>query len=192
MPLFAIRADFQAFALQRIIKPRRKSSFWNILKLASSNAASLGPDTIYVGDESDSTVKSFSAQTGEPGAFVTQNTGHLVGPMGLLIAGPELIVVNQNVDLPLNGEILQYQLKDGSFASAWVPSSDPNAPFAPRGAVLLNGVLYVANLTSVLSSQAGSKAAVVRTRSREISIGGCEPTAKASFSAAFEPSPNRS
>ena len=34
-----------------------------------SNAASLGPDILYVGDESDSTVKSFSAQTGEPGAF---------------------------------------------------------------------------------------------------------------------------
>lgn len=123
---------------------------------SSSNAASLGPDILYVGDESDSTVKSFSAQTGEPGAFVTQNTGRLVGPMGLLIAGPELIVVNQNVNLSLNGEILQYQLKDGSFAGAWVPSSDPNAPFAPRGAVLLNGVLYVANLTSVPDGTPGA------------------------------------
>jgi hypothetical protein len=65
-----------------------------------------------------------------------------------LIAGPELIVVNQNVStdpsVQPNGEILQYQIKNGTFAGAWVPSGDSNAPFAPRGAVLKDGVLYVA------------------------------------------------
>jgi predicted small secreted protein len=127
------------------------------LLTSSSNAAGLGPDILYVGDEIDNTVKSFSAQDGKKGAFVTQNTtGRLVGPMGLLIAGPELIVVNQNVNLPLNGEILQYQLKDGSFTGAWVPSSDPNAPFAPRGAALKDGIIYVAEFVADNSGTPGA------------------------------------
>jgi hypothetical protein len=121
-----------------------------ILWGSHSKAADLGPDILYVGDESDNTVKSFSAQNGASldgpkGAFVTRNSGSLRGPMGLLIAGTELIVINQDVNQPVNGEISQYQLKNGSFAGAWIPKSDPNAPFAPRGAALKNGVLYVAN-----------------------------------------------
>jgi len=46
---------------------------------------------------------------GSNGAFVTPSGG-LRGPTGLLIAGPQLIVVNQNVNLPIGGEISQYQL----------------------------------------------------------------------------------
>jgi hypothetical protein len=118
--------------------------------LPAAKAKGLGPDTLYVGDASDNTIKSFNADglslDGTRGAFITQPSGDLHGPRGLFIAGPELIVVNQNQDQPsLNGEILQYQLKDGSFTGPWVPKTDRDAPFAPRGAVSKNGVLYVAN-----------------------------------------------
>src|SRR5438874_9872168 len=83
--------------------------------LPAAKAQGLGPDILYVGDASDNTIKSFNADTaasldGAKGAFVTQGSGDLRGPRGLFIAGPELIVVNQNQGQPsLNGEILQYQ-----------------------------------------------------------------------------------
>jgi hypothetical protein len=114
-------------------------------------AQGLSPDTdiLYVGDASDNTIKIFRASDGASlnganGAFVTPSGG-LRGPTGLLIAGPQLIVNNQDVNLPIGGEISQYQLNNGSFAGRWVARSDPNAPFAPRGAVIKNNVLYVAN-----------------------------------------------
>src|SRR6266851_8397155 len=94
---------------------------------SAAKAQGLGPDILYVGDASNNTIKSFNADTGASldganGAFITQRSGDLHGPRGLFIAGPELIVVNQNQDQPsLNGEILQYQLKDGSFTGPWVP-----------------------------------------------------------------------
>jgi hypothetical protein len=108
-----------------------------------------GTDILYIGDASDNTVKIFRADNGKSlnganGAFVTRSGG-LRGPRGLFIAGPELIVVDQNVNLPFGGQISQYQLSNGSFAGTWVPKNDSNAPFAPRGAVSKNGVLYVAN-----------------------------------------------
>src|SRR3981081_4223357 len=111
-----------------------------------SDAFDLGPDILYVGDQGDNTVKSLSAKDGAKGVFVTQGT-ELHGPTGLLVAGGELVVVNQNAGQPSNGEILQYLLRDGSFAGPLVSKTDPNAPFAPRGVVLVNGVLSVANLT---------------------------------------------
>ena len=111
--------------------------------------AALGPDTLYVGDVADGTVKSFSAENGSPASFTTQR-GQLKGPMGLFTAVGDLVVVNQNFNRPLNGEILQYLLRDGTFAGPLVDHRDADAPFAPRGVVLLNGlkgVLYVANFT---------------------------------------------
>jgi hypothetical protein len=127
--------------------------------LPAAKAQGLGPDILYVGDESDDTVKRFDADTGAPidanGAFINNTQcapGDLLcplhGPMGLLIAGAQLIVVNQEVNQPVNGEISQYLLNNGSFAGALVPNNDQNAPFLPRGAVLKNGMLYVANFVT--------------------------------------------
>ena len=58
----------------------------------------------------------------------------------------QLLVVNQNVELPSNGEIDRYNAKTGAVLSPLVPASDPNAPFAPRGMVVNGNVVYVANL----------------------------------------------
>jgi len=128
---------------------------------AAAVAQALGPDTdiLYVGDGSDDTVKIFRASdgtslNGASGAFI-KSSGGLHGPMGLLIAGPELIVDNQDVNLPISGEISRYQLNNGSFAGTWISKSDPNAPFAPRGAVIHNGVLYVANMVTQANTPGG-------------------------------------
>jgi hypothetical protein len=115
------------------------------------NAAGLGPDILYVGDAGDNTVKRFSTANwssldGSKGVFV--KGASLTGPRGVLIAGSLLVVINQNVNQPQPGAVLQYFLNTGSFAAAWVAQSDPNAPFVPRGAVIKNGVIYVANFVA--------------------------------------------
>jgi hypothetical protein len=121
-----------------------------------SGVAGLSPDTdfLYVGDQGDNSVKRFNAENGKPDeTFIVPTPGDeaLNGPRALLIAGGELIVVNQNVDQPplqpINGEVRQYILRTKAFAGSLVSSTDPHAPFVPRGAVLINGVLYVANFT---------------------------------------------
>jgi hypothetical protein len=129
------------------------------------SAAGLGPDILYVGDAGDNTVKRFSTAgwsslDGSKGAFVTQGSGSLTGPRGLLIAGSQLVVINQNVNQPQPGAVLQFFLKNGSFPGAWVPQSDPSAPFAPRGAAIKNGVIYVASFVAD-NSNSGTPGAVL-------------------------------
>jgi hypothetical protein len=140
-------------------------------------------DILYVGDARDNTVKIFRADDGRSvnganGAFVTPSGG-LRGPRGLLIAGPELIVVDQNVNLPFGGQISQYQLNNGSFAGTWVPKNDPNAPFAPRGAVSKNGVLYVANFVD--DPDLGTPGQVLAFAGNGDFLGTLAPPAKASI-----------
>ncbi len=116
-------------------------------------------DSLYVGDQTDrfasgNTVKRFDAETGAfLGAFVTSNSGGLHGPRGLIFSQRgegergDLLVVNQNQDLPLNGEVLRYDGKTGAFLKALIPATNPNAPFTPRGMVLWDHrVLFVADL----------------------------------------------
>ena len=110
-------------------------------------------DILYAGDIASNTVRRFNAETGSrisggssSGVFVQSGSGGLVGPMGLLAKSGKLIVVNQNVDLPKPGEILRYKLNDGAVDGALVPFSNDHAPFAPRGIVILRGIIYVATL----------------------------------------------
>lgn len=109
--------------------------------------AKLGPDILYVTDEADGTVKSFSAKDGTRLGFTTQQGG-MRAPMGLFVAGGELVVVNQNADKSFPGEILQYLLRNGNLAGPLVDQHDQDAPWAPRGIVLLKGVLYVSSISS--------------------------------------------
>lgn len=105
-------------------------------------------DSLYIGDAADDSVKRFDAQTGEYlGTFVAPTSGGLHGPRGIVFRNPgQLLVVNQNVDQPFAGEVLRYNGKTGTFLDKTVPSSDPNAPFAPRGMVIKDNVLYVADV----------------------------------------------
>jgi hypothetical protein len=116
----------------------------------AARAGSVQGDFLYVGDPGDNTIKRYDAQTGAYlGVFVPTTDGSVVldGPNGVLLAG-NLLVANQNLGLPINGEIDQYCSVNGSSLGALVPSSTPNAPFAPDGIILGpdKRTLYVADL----------------------------------------------
>jgi hypothetical protein len=136
-----------------------------LLLKASIPFAIADSDILYVSDSAqpplsadNSAVKRFNANTGQPvgggnsaGVFFAPvglgvpGSGGLYGPRGLFAESNSLFVVNQNQDLPKAGEILRYRRNDGVFETALVPSTNPDAPFAPRGMVSWRGVIYVAD-----------------------------------------------
>ena len=105
-------------------------------------------DILYVGDSGDNSVKKFDATTGAYlGTLVPPGGGGLDGPRGMIFQNPgKLLVVNQNVDQSFNGAILRYNSRTGAPEKDVVSSSDPNGTFAPRGMVLRDGVVYVADV----------------------------------------------
>jgi hypothetical protein len=104
-------------------------------------------DVLYIGDGGDDSVKRFNAKTGAfLGHLVEPGIGRLHGPRGLVFIGGKLAVVNQNVETPFNGEVLQYRKESGDFLGALVSASDPDAPFVPRGLIRGPGrTLYLAD-----------------------------------------------
>jgi hypothetical protein len=89
----------------------------------------------------DDSVKFFDAHTGArlPGLGVRPNTG-LVGPAGMLFPdGPwhGLLVVNQNQYQPYPGEVRHYD-PGGRRLPDYVPATARNAPWAPRGAIVVD------------------------------------------------------
>ena len=104
-------------------------------------------DTLYIGDIADNTVKAFDAEKGDfKGEFVKKGNSPIKGPMGLIFnSDGDLLVSNQNAGANKRGEFLKFDGKTGNFLGALVPHNDPNAPFAPRGIVLLKvkDVLFV-------------------------------------------------
>ena len=113
-------------------------------------------DSLYIGDLIDDTVKAFDALTGEfQGLFVKKEAkGKIRDPQGLIF-NPEgnLLLANQNEGTQKAGEIRKHDGATGAFLGALVSHSDKNAPFVPRGIVLLKGivpekdVLFVADIT---------------------------------------------
>lgn len=115
---------------------------------AAPDASATESDFLYVGNAADDSVEKFDATTGaDLGTFVQPGSGGLHGPRGLLYEG-NLLVSNQNVNQPTNGEIDQYSHVDGKFLRAIVPLAHPNAPFSPDGIIRSsdNRTLYVADL----------------------------------------------
>jgi hypothetical protein len=111
-----------------------------------STGTSAVAETLYIGDGTDNTVKKFDPTTGAyEGVLVSSGSQSLQGPRGLIFRNDgELLVVNQNVNLPINGAILRYNGIAGDPLGALVSASDPHAPFAPLGMVLgANHTLYV-------------------------------------------------
>jgi hypothetical protein len=111
-------------------------------------------DVLYVGDGGDNSIQRFDAQTGASlGTFVPRSEGGLHGPRGMVFDGAgNLLVVNQDVNLPINGRIQKYDGDTGSFLGRVVDQNDPHSPFAPRGMVLQGNVLYVANFMGATSA----------------------------------------
>jgi outer membrane protein assembly factor BamB len=118
-----------------------------------------GHDVLDIGDTGDNSVKQFDARTGAYlGTLVAPGGGGLDGPRALILRNNgQLLVVNQNIDLPSNGEIDRYNAKTGAFLGALVAASDPNAPFAPRGMVVKGNIVYVANLQDNTDSTANGE-----------------------------------
>jgi len=113
-------------------------------------------DFLYIGDASDNTVKRFNAFTGKfLGIFVTSGSGGLLGPQGLIFNDKgNLLVSNQNIGLPQNGNILKYNRHTGAFLDELVSSFQEGSPFAPHGIVLSNNnVLFVADTESPSSNE---------------------------------------
>ena len=126
------------------------------LAAAAALLGALGPqsaradDVLYIGDGGDNTIKSFNATTG---AFQAASDGPVIsglaGPRGLVKSGGELLVVNQNVNLPIPGEVLRYSAATGAFLGALISATDKDAPFAPDGLVLgLDDDLFIGNVTT--------------------------------------------
>lgn len=110
------------------------------------------PDSLYIGDASDNTIKHFDATFDATasadnfqGIFAK---GGIKGPMGLVFDQQEnLIVSNQNVGTSTRGELLLYEGSTGALKQRIVANSDRNAPAIPRGIVLSSDIIYVAEFT---------------------------------------------
>ncbi|MNZ67235.1 hypothetical protein D3C78_854730 [compost metagenome] len=108
-------------------------------------------DYLYVGDQADNTVKRFDAETGGfLGDFVRRGTGHIKGSRGIIFNSfGDMLVSNQNVGTEKSGELLKYDGMAGDFLGALVRHNDRDAPFAPGGIILKDGILFVADQASV-------------------------------------------
>src|SRR4051794_31828636 len=83
-------------------------------------------DTLYIGDLGDNMVKRFDATTGTRDAGFS--TSGLLGPNGMVIDGDRLLVVNQNVNTHLHGEVLAFDKENGNALGPVIAQSDKNAP----------------------------------------------------------------
>src|SRR5262249_37939400 len=109
-----------------------------------------------INHSANDSVQSFDAGTGASlGTFVS-GADSLKGVRGLIFDGAgHLLVANQDLDRGKPGEIMKYDAATGAFAGDLVPFQDPHAPFPPRGMVLKDNVLYVANLQDAATTKAG-------------------------------------
>jgi hypothetical protein len=130
------------------------------IETAFAASFSIGSNSVFIADTGNNSVKLVDVSTGKyGGVFVpssdTHKTYKILGPRGIIFDGSTLLVANQKVNTNNNGEIEKFDASTGSFQGALVPSSNADAPFAPRGIVLgQNNILYVADLqTSSASTQ---------------------------------------
>ena len=135
--------------LQRLHQFCAGASF-ALLALLTGVAPASHADSLYIGDQTDNTVKRFDADTGEfLGEFIKKGHGPLKGPRGLIFTpAGDLLVSNQNVGTSKAGALLVFDGASGDFAGAFVRHNDEDAPFAPDGIVLVDGMLFVADQAS--------------------------------------------
>src|SRR5438046_7034958 len=103
-------------------------------------------DSLYIGDESDFTVKRFDATSGAfLGSFVKKSLGGLHGPRGLIFdSAGDLLVADQNVQTSAHGDILQYD--PSGKRSIIVSNGDQNSLGLAQGLILLYIHLFVAEM----------------------------------------------
>jgi hypothetical protein len=165
------------------------------LGLTGIPALAQDPDSLYVGDISDNTVKRFevkpiegNAFSGFPfqDAFVKRSVGGLKGPRGLIFdSAGHLLVSDQNVDTSTNGDILQYSL-DGKPTGPPIVPNGPAAPAVPRGMILAKDSLFVAELIGNSAMNATDPGRLLKYTITGKLIGAFTPRADADASA-FHP-----
>jgi DNA-binding beta-propeller fold protein YncE len=108
-------------------------------------------DLLFVGDgvafsvlPKDNRVEVFDAITGTWRRSLTPSG--LLGPRGIVTRAGNLFLVNQNVFTDFTGEVLRFNAATGSPVKRLVPADTRHAPFAPRGMILWNDHLFVANV----------------------------------------------
>src|SRR5215471_7530389 len=88
-----------------------------IAMLASLWCGGSYADSLYVSDQIQNTVTQYDAVTGDfQRVFITANKGGLKGPNGIVVnpSAPELVVADQNVGLPIPGDILVFDETTGN------------------------------------------------------------------------------
>jgi hypothetical protein len=92
---------------------------------------------LYISDQSGNTVQRFNAITGAYlGTFVTASSGGLKLPAGLDFGPNHNLLVGSKGNGPTPGSgVVEYDGRTGAPLRDLVSSSDPNAPFSPRGIV---------------------------------------------------------
>ncbi len=132
--------------LSRNAAKRRRRAGRSLLVESLERRELLASDFLYIGDSATDSVHKFDADTGAyVSSFVTVGSAGLHGPRGLVLNAENLLVVNQNIGLPKNGEVLRYNGQTGAPTTALVPSTNANAPYSPAGIVVRNNVAYVAD-----------------------------------------------
>lgn len=121
-----------------------------LLALLTGLAPASHADSLYIGDQTDNTVKRFDADTGEfLGEFVKKGNTAIKGARGLIFNSTgDLLISNQNAGAKKSGEILINDGATGEYLGTVVRHNSPDAPYAPDGIVLVNGALFVADQTS--------------------------------------------
>lgn len=123
--------------------------------LAMAGALILGhsacAQALYVGETRNDTVEGVEVTSGTYlGPFIHSSNEaqdyKLAGPRGAILVGAVCIVINQNVNLPVPGEVLKYAADTGEFIPKLVPSSLAHAPFAPRSVIAIGNTLYMADM----------------------------------------------
>ena len=111
-------------------------------------------DFLDIDDAGDNTIKHIDFDTGQVSTFGSMAANGLKAPAGIVIdpAG-DVLVSNQNANTAKNGTILRYS-PAGDRLDAVVLANDKAAPAAPRGMILLNGFIYVADFSSETQSPA--------------------------------------
>src|SRR5262249_43703733 len=138
----------------RPASPRPRRARLALEPLEERAVPSATSDFLYVGDNAsngksaNNSVQQFDAATGASLGTFVPGSNSLKGVMGLIFDGHgHLLVANQDVNRGKPGEIMKYDAATGAFEGDLVPFQDPHAPFSPRGVVLRDNVLYVANYT---------------------------------------------
>src|SRR3954467_10754966 len=86
--------------------------------LEARDVPSAVQDFLFVGDNgtAPSTVNRYDAATGSyQGQLVQKSTSTLNGAMGMVVDGGDLLVVNQNIGLPVNGDVRRFDAATGAL-----------------------------------------------------------------------------